>query len=163
MKTAVLMDFVVDKDNKTIHVKREFAASLKHVWAAWTEKDLLDQWWAPKPWQAKTKTLNFEEGGYWLYAMVGPEGQQDWCRVDFKSIEPMRSFSASDAFCDEDGNVTNVLPPSLWKNDFNPVNDSTVVSVNISFNETADLEKYIEMGFKEGFTAALENLDELLS
>jgi hypothetical protein len=26
----------------------------------------------------------------------------------------------------------------------------------------ADLEKYIEMGFKEGFTSALGNLDELL-
>jgi len=37
------------------------------------------------------------------------------------------------------------------------------VSIEIKYDEIADLDKYIEMGFKEGFTAGLENLDELLS
>jgi hypothetical protein len=35
--------------------------------------------------------------------------------------------------------------------------------IEIKFNELTDLEKYIEMGFKEGFTAGLENLDKLLA
>ena len=48
-KTILLMDFSVDKENKRISVKREFAAPLSRVWAAWTESELLDQWWAPKP------------------------------------------------------------------------------------------------------------------
>ena len=34
-----------------------------------------------------------------------------------------------------------------------------MVSIEIEFNNLSDLEKIIEMGFKEGFTAALENLD----
>lgn len=162
MKTSVVMDFKVDRDTKTIHVTREFAAPVSKVWAAWTEKQLLDQWWAPKPWVAKTKSMNFSEGGYWLYAMVGPEGTQDWCRCDYQTIQTMKSFSVKSSFCDEKGNITNTFPIAFWKNEFFDSSSSTLVNIEISFDELSGLDKYIEMGFKEGFTAALENLDQLL-
>ncbi|MDZ7624970.1 MAG: SRPBCC domain-containing protein [Ignavibacteriaceae bacterium] len=61
------MDFIVDKQNNKVKVTREFAAPLSKVWAAWTQSELLDQWWAPKPWKAKTKEMEFKEGGHWLY------------------------------------------------------------------------------------------------
>ncbi|HAH25324.1 MAG TPA: ATPase [Prolixibacteraceae bacterium] len=157
------MDFSVDKENRKITVKREFAAPLSQVWAAWTESELLDQWWAPKPWKAQTKIMDFREGGYWLYAMMGPDGSNQWSRADFRSINLLRSFSAQDAFCDENGNIDHTFPRSFWINQFSESTDSTLVSVEIKYDEVADLEKYLKMGFKEGFTAALENLDELLS
>ncbi|ELR69489.1 Putative glutathione S-transferase-related transmembrane protein [Fulvivirga imtechensis AK7] len=157
------MNFVVDKENNTIKVEREFDAPLDMVWAAWTESDLLDQWWAPKPWQTRTKTMDFREGGHWLYAMVGPEGEEHWCKADYKSIKPLNSFSALDAFCDENGNVDNSHPRSLWKNRFTKTDDTTTVNITISYDKLSDLEKIIEMGFKEGFTAGLENLDHYLS
>src|SRR3972149_4512682 len=144
MKSSLLMDFFVDKKSKKIKVKREFAAPVSKVWAAWTESHLLDQWWAPKPWQAKTKTMDFKEGGYWLYAMVGPDGEQHWARADFKSIVPLKSFSAVDTFCDENGNIDLTFPKAFWTNEFNESNHSTVVSVEIEYEELADLEKYIE-------------------
>src|SRR5687768_8096768 len=103
MKSNVLINFTIDKENKKIKVEREFDAPVARVWAAWTEQELLDQWWAPKPWKARTKTMDFREGGYWLYAMVGPEGEEHWARADYKSISPLRSFSAADSFCDENG------------------------------------------------------------
>jgi hypothetical protein len=53
MKPTPLTHFAVDRDNRKINVEREFSAPLPLVWAAWTESELLDQWWAPKPWQAK--------------------------------------------------------------------------------------------------------------
>jgi uncharacterized protein YndB with AHSA1/START domain len=156
------MNFVVDKENKKVRVTREFAAPLSKVWAAWTQSDLLDQWWAPKPWKAKTKTMDFREGGHWLYAMVGPEGEEHWCRTDFKSISPMKSFRGLDAFCDANGNITNELPKSVWVCKFSESSDKTTINIEIEYETLADLEKYIEMGFKEGFISALGNLDELL-
>ena len=74
MKSNLLMNFTVDKENKTVNVKREFNASLANVWSAWTEAEILDQWWAPSPWKSKTKSMEFKEGGQRLYAMVGPQG-----------------------------------------------------------------------------------------
>lgn len=42
MKTDLLMNFSVDKENKRVSVKREFDAPLSNVWSAWTEPEILD-------------------------------------------------------------------------------------------------------------------------
>ncbi len=158
-----MMDFVVDKENRRVKVVREFNAPLAKVWAAWTQKDLLDEWWAPKPWKTKTKTMDLKEGGNWLYSMVGPEGEEHFCRVDYKSVTPMKSFKGLDAFCDANGNINKELPASLWTCEFSEAGSKTTVTIEMECETLADLEKYIEMGFKEGFTMALGNLDELLT
>ncbi len=54
MKNSLLFDFTVGKSTKTVFVKREFDASLSLVWDAFTKQEILDQWWAPKPWASKT-------------------------------------------------------------------------------------------------------------
>ncbi len=154
---------VINKDlpNKRLLIVREFDAPLEQVWRAWTESELLDMWWAPKPWKAETKTMDFREGGVWLYCMVGPDGTRSWCRVDFQSIVPNKSFIANDAFCDERGNVNSGFPVMHWKNEFIKTAYGTKVEIEITFNDVADLNKILELGFEEGFTAALINLDEL--
>ena len=157
------MEFVVDKQNNKVIVTREFAAPLSKVWSAWTQNELLDQWWAPKPWKARTKELKFRQRGHWLYAMVGPEGEEHWCREDYKSVLPMKSFKAIDAFCDANGKITNEFPKSIWFCEFSEANDKTIVHIELECETVADLEKYIEMGFQEGFNMALGNLDELLA
>lgn len=156
------MNFSVDKENKKIRVEREFAADLDRVWAAWTQSELLDQWWAPKPWKAETKSMDFSESGFWLYAMVGPDGTRHWARVDYRDIKDLESFSNLNGFCDEDGNIDTSFERSLWNNSFKEQSGSTFVNIEITYKDVASLEKIIEMGFKEGFTAGLENLDALL-
>jgi uncharacterized protein YndB with AHSA1/START domain len=163
MKTSLLMDFTVDKENSTVRVKREFNAPISKVWSAWAESKILDQWWAPKPWKSRTKTMNFAEGGHRLYAMVSPQGEEHWSRMDFKSITPETNFQFITAFCDSAGNINNDFPRGDWNVDFAESHDSTtMVHVTIKHKKLSDLEKMIEMGFKEGFTMALENLDEIL-
>ncbi|MFN2438361.1 MAG: SRPBCC domain-containing protein [Chitinophagaceae bacterium] len=147
--------------NKLV-VIRTFDAPLGQVWKAWTEKELLEKWWAPKPWKAKSKEMDFTEGGNWLYAMVGPDGTEHWCRADYEKIEPLRSFSLQDTFCDENGKPNNIAPSMHWNIVFNEEGSKTKVKAEIQFASEADLEKIVEMGFKEGFTAAHGNLDELL-
>ncbi len=163
MKTNLLMDFTVDKEKSTVNVKREFAASQAHVWAAWTEKELLDQWWAPKPWKSKTKKMEFKVGGQRLYAMVGPEGEEHWALADYTSITPKTNFKFLDAFCDSEGNLNEEFPRSDWNVDFSEKNCSTIVDVAIKHEKLSDLEKIIEMGFKEGFTIAMEGLDQIFA
>ena len=162
MKSSLLLNFSVDKENKKIKVEREFVAPVSNVWAAWTESKLLDQWWAPKPWKARTKSLDFRVGGQWFYAMVGPNGSEHWARVEYKSIDPLKSFSAKDAFCDPNGVIIESFPSSVWTNTFRETSNSTFVTVEIQHEKLSDLEMIIEMGFKEGFISALENLDKLL-
>ncbi|MGA9588890.1 MAG: SRPBCC domain-containing protein [Salegentibacter sp.] len=163
MKKETSIRFSVDKENKKIRVKREFAAPVSEVWTAWTDSRWLDRWWAPKPWTAKTKSMEFKEGGHWLYAMIGPDGSTHWSRADFSTIEPLRKFSALDAFSDENGKIDKSFPTSIWINEFSGEADITSVAVEISYEKLEDLEKMLEMGIREGFTSGLDNLEELLS
>ncbi|MCF8237807.1 MAG: SRPBCC domain-containing protein [Saprospiraceae bacterium] len=163
MTPALQFDFTVKKDTNTIHVRRDFAAGIDLVWKAWTTPELLDQWWAPKPYQTRTKSMNFSEGGHWLYAMVSPENENHWCRADYEQISPLHMFSALDAFCDEQGTINADFPRAHWTNTFSEDRPGvTTVSIVIKYKQLADLEKIIELGFKEGFTMALGNLDQYL-
>lgn len=163
METSLQTQITKDLKNKKVTVIRQFDASLDQVWRAWTERELLDQWWAPKPWMAETKSLNFKPGGQWLYAMKGPDGMKIWSLVEFKSIVQYQSFQAISSFCDENGNKNEEFPTMLWKNAFRIDGPGTKVEVEISFTDEADLKKIVEMGFETGFTAALGNLDKLLA
>ena len=112
-KTEILKDF----QNKKLTVVREFNAPLESVWRAWTESDLLDQWWMPKPWIAKTKTFKFEVGGNWLYSSTGPDGTVIWAIVEFTFINRHHNFHSISCFCDENGNINLDFPNSMnWKN-----------------------------------------------
>jgi uncharacterized protein YndB with AHSA1/START domain len=157
------MDFNVDKENKKITIQREFAAPLTTVWRAWTDSKILDQWWAPKPWKAKTKSSDFKVDGRWLYAMIGPDGTEQFSIADYKAITPQKSFTVKDGFSDANGNINTSMPQSTWKVDFKEENGSTIVTVQITNEKKEDLDQLLKMGFKEGMTAAMENLDDLIA
>lgn len=155
---------VVTKDvaNRKITVTREFRAPVERVWSAYTESEILDQWWAPKPWRAETKTMDFRVGGHWLYAMVGPDGSKHWARFDYTAIDKPRSFAGQDAFCDETGARNTALPTNEWVNQFIQTGNGTTVKSELIFASEADMQKLLEMGFEEGMKMAVENLVELL-
>src|SRR5690606_6083676 len=113
---------------------------------------------------AKTKHMDFREGGYWLYAMMGPDGEIHWSRADYREINPMEQFLAVDGFCDEQGVMNPEMPSNAWDNRFESTDDdTTIVHVELTFETLEDLEQIIDMGFKEGFTAGLENLDDYIA
>jgi uncharacterized protein YndB with AHSA1/START domain len=161
MKNDLLFDFTVDKSTKTTLINREFDANLSLVWDAFTKPEILDQWWAPKPWASKTKIMNFEVGGRRFYAMVSPEGQEHWSIHKYTSISPKTNFKFLNAFADENENPE--LPGSDWDFNFIEQNRITKVSIKI-YNESLErLEKMIEMGFQGGFTMTLNYLETLLT
>jgi uncharacterized protein YndB with AHSA1/START domain len=161
MNSNLLFDFTVNKENKTVNIKREFAANLDLVWDAWTKAEILDQWWAPRPWLSKTKFMDFSVGGRRFYAMVSPEGEERWSIQKYTSISPKTNFKTLNAFADKYENPE--LPGSDWDVNFSEQNGKTEVSITIYNESLARMEKMIEMGFKEGFTMGLQNLDEYLA
>jgi len=144
-------------------VIREFAAELPLVWDAFTKQEILDQWWAPLPWKSKTKNMTFEVGGRRFYAMVSPEGEEHWAIQDFTSISPKDNFQFKDAFADKEENINEQMPSAKWNLDFAENTGITTVKISIKHEKLADIEMHIQMGFKEGFTMTLNELDNLLS
>ena len=160
MKDHLLFNFTVDKAIQTVFIDKEFTAELPLVWDAFTKKEILDQWWAPQPWKSVTKHMDFKVGGRRFYAMVGPEGQEHWSLQQYTSISPKTNFKMFNAFADADENPQ--LPGSNWDLSFSEENGVTKVSISIHNDSLTRMEQMIEMGFKEGFTATLAYLENVL-
>lgn len=157
----LLFDFTVDKSTKTVCITREFEAQQSLVWDAFTKKEILDQWWAPKPFESRTKVMDFKVGGRRFYAMVTAEGHElNYSIQTYTAISPITNFKFKSVFADKD---ENPFPPgSEWDLTFSELNGITKVRISI-YNESLErMEKMIEMGFKEGFTATLNELKNLL-
>ena len=155
--------FEKDQSGTGMTVTRYFDGSPQDVWDAWTKPEILEQWWAPKPWRAESKSQDFREGGNWMYVMVGPDGTRHCGRVDYTLIKPITEYAGLDAFCDEQGNINPEFPRTKWHNTFAPVSNGTTVTVRMEFASAAAMEQMMAMGFKEGFSMAHTNLDAYLN
>ncbi|HEY9049085.1 MAG TPA: SRPBCC domain-containing protein [Ohtaekwangia sp.] len=162
MKNDLRFDFLVDKSKNTITIKREFIAKRQLVWDAYTKRELLDKWFAPKPLTTKTKSMDFREGGHWHYAMVEPEGAEYWGRLDYIKIQPIDYYTALDAFSDESGALNSELPRAHWHVTFEDYAENSLVQTIVTYQSLADLETVIQMGMQQGMTSTLERLDDLL-
>jgi uncharacterized protein YndB with AHSA1/START domain len=154
--------FKRDEKNATLTVERVFGAPRQRVWRAMTDAEILDQWWAPSPWKTETVTMNFRVGGFWHYAMNGPEGEQHYGRMDYLEIDPGARFKAKDVFCDAEGNPVESLPAQVFETSLYEEGDSTKAVTFIQYASLADLEKILEMGMQEGLTMAQDQLEALL-
>jgi uncharacterized protein YndB with AHSA1/START domain len=160
MTNELLFDFTVDKAKKTVYITREFEAELSLVWDAFTKKELLDQWVAPKPLTAKTKYQDFKVRWQKILCYGNPEGQERWAVQEYTSITPKTNFKMYNAFADKDENLE--LPGSEWDHTFSEQDEKTKVSITI-YNESFErLERLLD-GFTQGMKMSLGNLENLLA
>lgn len=159
MNKDLHFNFTVDKPNKLVLITREFDAGIEQVWDAFTKQEYLDQWGAPDPFTARTKYMDFREGGKRFYAMVGPDGGERWALQTYLSITPRSHFKMFNVFADKDENPD--AHGSEWDFNFSEENGITTVRIRI-YNESFERMESLMEGFKLGYTATLLKLDELL-
>ena len=155
-------EFIADKEKSTLTIKREFGAEQQIVWDFHTKSELLDKWFAPKPLTTSTSHMDFRSGGYWHYAMITPEGDKYWNRLDYISIDAITGYSAMDGFCDASGVVNPGMPRSKWEVTFSGTAGKISVTTKVIYASADDLQKSIDMGLEAGMASTMERLDELL-
>jgi len=163
MNSNLQFDFLVDRENNTLTIKRAFNASRQLVWDCYTKSELLDQWFAPKPLTTKTKSMDFRNGGHWHYAMIDPEGNEYWGYTEYSNIKPIDSYETLDAFSNEAGEINKNLPRAKWQVTFTDKAEHSLVETIVFYASLNDLEAVINMGMQAGMISTLEKLDELLS
>lgn len=154
--------FNTDSNHATIFVMKIFDAKGEEVWNYFTNSELLDSWWAPKPWKCETQKMNFENSGTWNYAMVSPENEKHFAGIDYEEINPNRSIAWSDYFSDEKGIKNVEFPTTNWLIGFTGVEEGVKLTVNLHFASEKEMNTILEMGFEEGFKATLNQLEEIL-
>ncbi|WP_276878341.1 SRPBCC family protein [Chryseobacterium joostei] len=160
MESSII--FNKDFDSNSVYVMKVYKADVSTVWNYFTQSELLDQWWGPKPWRCETLNQDFKEGGIWLYSMVGPNGEKAYAQFKYGEIMEHRSVDWTSAFCDEKGNINEDFSGSKWLVGFTGVEEGVKITINIHYQSQEIMKKILEMGFEEGLKMGLNQLEEIL-
>lgn len=86
-----------------VEVMRVFNAPVETVWRAWSDRELIKEWWGPEGFSAPTAKTDFREGGKYTLAMEGPDGKVIWSSGIYREIIPCKKIVSTDFFSDEFG------------------------------------------------------------
>jgi uncharacterized protein YndB with AHSA1/START domain len=149
-------------------LERTIPVPPERVWDAWTQPELLMQWFTPAPWKTVASELDVRPGGRCLTTMESPEGERFPNEGCYLQVEPNRLLVFTSVMTAD----FRPLPPSNGAGDLGftarieiePAPDGGTHYRAIAMHAHEDDSKqHADMGFAEGWGAALDQLVALLS
>ena len=135
------------------------------VWKAWTEPELLKRWFTPAPWTTVDCEIDLRPGGIFRAVMRSPEGQEvdggAGCYLEVVENEKLVWTNAL-----EPGYRPARAAPEAGETDFaftavitlEPHGTGTKYTAVAIHRDEAGRERHAQMGFHDGWSAALDQL-----
>lgn len=144
--------------DREIHVEREFDAPRDRVFAAYTDPELIPQWWGPRGTTTIVDELDAATGGKWQFRMPNPDGGEIVFRGVFREVTPPERIVQTFEWDGMPGYV------SVDTAVFEDLGDgrTRVVSDSI-FHTPEERDGMLESGMEKGMNETYERLDELLA
>jgi uncharacterized protein YndB with AHSA1/START domain len=75
---------------RTLTVEHVFKAPPIEVFRAWTDPEILKQWWGPEGFTTPEAELDVRPGGAWRSRMIGPDGKDHITSGVFREVVPQK-------------------------------------------------------------------------
>jgi len=148
---------------ETIHelvLERILDAPREKVFRAWTEPELLKQWFAPKPYTTPVVEIDVRPGGNSRIVMRGPDGNEMEIFGVYLEVIPNRKLVSTDAYS------------SAWVPAAQPFMTMIITIEDAGAGKTkytararhwneADKKRHEEMGFHTGWGICADQLEAL--
>jgi len=99
-----------------VKIARVLDAPRELAWKAWTDPEIVKQWWGPKDFSAPHISIDLRVGGRFVYCMrgTGPDGAVNdyWNTGELRQIVPLKKIVMSMSFADKHGKP---VPASYYK------------------------------------------------
>ena len=139
---------------------RLFDAPPEKVFRAWTEPELIKQWFAPLPWTTPRAETDLRPGGASLIVMRSPEGDDYPNQGVYLEVVKNERLVFTDAYTrawepSQQPLMTVVLT-------FENLDGKTHYTARVLHWTVADRERHEQMGFYEGWGQCADQLADLL-
>lgn len=152
-----------DLENRTIVITAEFAAPVARIWQIYADPRQLEKVWGPPGYPATFVDHELTPGGKVTYYMTGPEGEKYAGYWEVTAVDEPGSFAFRDGFAREDLQPNPDLPVSESVYSFVEYNGGTRAVYASTFASAEALQQVLDMGMVEGASAALGQIDALLT
>ena len=143
------------------------------VWVAYSDPDKLDCWWGPKGFPTRVTSLDFRDGGTFIYAMNFPGHPPIHGKWIYRKIRPPERLVADVSFCDAEGiPVRHPMVPD-WPltmrvaSTFSEKDGGTEITSVVTLPNATDDERRIfdehRQNMIQGFNGTYDQLDAYLS
>lgn len=134
-------------------------ASPQFLFRAWTEPELLKQWFTPRPWTTPHIETDVRPGGSTYILMRGPDGQEFPNRGVYLEVVPNERLVFTDAYVDAWTPSPKPFMTAILT--FEEEDGKTRYTACVRHWTAADREEHEKMGFYEGWGKATDQLEEL--
>jgi len=147
-------------NDRELVLTRVIDAPRESVYRAWTEPELMKQWFTPRPWTTPVVETDVRPGGSNLIVMRSPEGAEMPNRGVYLEVVPNERLVITDAFTQawepsEKPFMTLVLT-------FEDAGEGrTKYTARVRHWTVADRESHEKMGFHQGWGVATDQLAEV--
>lgn len=149
-------------DDRELVLTRIIDASPAKLFRAWTEPELLKQWWAPQPWTTPRAELDVRPGGACNIVMRSPEGQDMPCPGVYLEVVPNKRLVFTDAY--REAWMPSDKPFMIVMVTFDDLGaGKTRYTARVRHWSVADRETHEKMGFHEGWGRCADQLAELVT
>jgi uncharacterized protein YndB with AHSA1/START domain len=145
-------------------IERTLKAAPDKVWRCWTEAELLNQWFCPKPWRAEIHSIDLRPGGGQSMTMFGPAGEQHTFGGVYLEVTKNKRLVTTNAFAE--GWIPQDHPhPGFPEVTFIELADApgggTKYRAGARHWSEEAMKQHEAMGFYEGWGICTDQLDAL--
>lgn len=152
-------DAAVDTGNPhDLVITRLLRAPRAKLWRAWTEPDLLKQWWCPKPWTTEVRAFDLRAGGDFHTFMSGPDGGTSDNPGVFLDLVPQERIVFTSLLTGGWRPATPWLPFTAIVT-MADEGAGTRYTARVMHPDTATRDKHEQMGFFDGWGTCIDQLE----
>jgi uncharacterized protein YndB with AHSA1/START domain len=149
---------VTTPGEREIHTVREFDAPRERVFEAFTDPELIPQWWGMRESTTVVDKMDVQAGGEWRYVQVMADGSEHAFRGVYREVSSPERIVQT---WEWEGMPGHVCIETMEFEDLG--GDRTRIAGTSLFHTTEERDGMVESGMESGLNETYQRLDELLA